>query len=285
MNGIYRFSIYILIIILSGFNTPCPADYAGVSASVGGDSGRLLLDAFTAAFRDPAEFRATRLFDVLEYTPEQAKAMAEITPRPASMTVEADADLDDPGFYRMVRVRCSGVKYYNLTIDHAVFEFPQVRLDQEALKAGHLRFLSASRVDLETNVSADDILKVFRFFAKAQRLSGLTLRLNQKETVLTGNLRKGFLLARFRVRGCPKIVSTDRIAFECRKLDINGIPLPSAAVRAMFSRINPVFDARKTWLNLALQTMCVENGFVSTKAAIHPAQAIAASATSTIPRG
>lgn len=281
----HRLLLFVYILLFFGFISPCRADPASVSALVGSDSVNLLHEAFASAFRDPAEFRSTRLFEILGYTPDQVKAMAEITPRPASLTVEADAAGDDPGFYRMLRVRCSGVQYYNLTIDLAVFEFPQARIDLQALKEGHLRFLSADRVDLETHVSSEDILKVFRFFARARRMSEMKLKLAPKETVLSGNIRKGFILARFRVRGQPKIISTDRIAFDCSKLDINGVPLPSAAIRAMFSHINPVFDARKTWLNLRLQSMGVENGFVSTKATIHPAQASAASVTSPIPRG
>ncbi len=270
---------------MMGFGAPCLAESAGGRMPVGSDTEQLLHDAFTAAFRDPAEFRATRLFDVLGYAPDQVRAMSEITPRPASLSIEAEPADDGPGSYAMVRVRCKGVRYYNLTIDHAGFDFPHVRIDAEALKTGHLRFLSAERIDLETNVSADDILKVFSFFAKARHLSKMTLRLDSKETVLTGNIRQGFILAQFRVCGKPKLISTDRIAFDCRKLSINGLPLPVAAIRAMFSRINPVFDARKTWLNLVIQTMGVENGFVRTRAAIQPAAACAASATSILPRG
>ncbi|HOT29676.1 MAG TPA: DUF2993 domain-containing protein [Candidatus Ozemobacteraceae bacterium] len=246
---------------------------------------QLLAEAFSTAFRDPEEFRATGLFEKLGYAPDQVRAMAEITPRPASLTVEAEPAGDASGAFRLIRVRCSGVQYYNLTIDHAGFEFPDVRVDPEALANGHLRFVSAGRIDLETHVSADDILKVFRFFAKAQRLSQMSLRIAPQETVLTGNVRKGIFVARFRVNGQPKLISTDRIAFDCRKMDINGVPLPAAAIRAMFSRINPVFDARKTWLNLKLREMGVESGFVATKATIHPAQATAASATSILPRG
>jgi len=248
-------------------------------------SERLLREAFSAAFRDPEEFRATGLFEKLGYTPDQVRAMAEITPRPASLSVEAKPAGDASGSFHLIRVTCSEVQYYNLTIDHAGFEFPDVRIDPEALVKGHLRFLSAGRIDIDTHVSAGDILKVFRFFAKAQRLSQMSLRIAPKETVLTGNVRKGILVARFRVNGQPKLISTDRIAFDCRKMDINGVPLPAAAIRAMFSRINPVFDARKTWLNLKLREMGVESGFVATKATIHPAQATAASATSIIPRG
>ncbi len=254
-------------------------------ASPGSGSERLLHTAFTAAFADPAEFRATRLFDVLGYAPDQVRAMAGITPRPASLTIEAEPDATASGAYRLLRVHCSKVRYYNLTIDHAEFAFPDVRIDAAALDAGHLRFLAADRVDLETFVSSDDILKVFGFFAKARRLSQLALRLAPQETLLTGNLRKGILVARFRVSGKPTLVQTDRIAFDCRRLDINGVPLPATAIRAMFSRINPVFDARKTWLNLRLRELTVEPGFVLTKATIHPAQAQAASATSPIPRG
>jgi len=280
-----RFAIYIILYIFVGLNTACPAESASCGVEIGSETGKQLLDAFTAAFNDPAEFRATGLFDVLGYTPDQVKAMSEITPRPASLSVESEPTAGNPGSYKVLRVRCSGVRYYNLTIDHAGFDFPNVQIDVDALKSGHLRFLSAERVDLETNVSADDILKVFGFFAKARRLSKLALRLGSKETVLTGNIRQGFILAQFRVCGRPKLISSDRIVFDCRKLAINGLPLPTAAIRAMFSRINPVFDARKTWLNLVLQSMGVENGFVRTRAAIQPAAACAASATSILPRG
>lgn len=256
-----------------------------IHAETASGAERLLEEAFSAAFRDPEEFRTTRLFEVLGYASDQIRAMSEITPRPASLTVEAEPAGGASGSFRLIRVRCSGVQYYNLTIDHARFEFPDVRIDTEALAQGHLRFLSAGRIDLETHVSADDILKVFRFFAKAQRLSQMSLRIAPKETVLAGNVRKGILVARFRVNGQPKLVSTDRITFDCRKMDINGVPVPAAAIRAMFSRINPVFDARKTWLNLKLREMGAESGFVTTKATIHPAQATTASATSITPRG
>ncbi len=71
-------------------------------------SDRLLAEAFSAAFRDPEEFRATRLFEVLGYAPEQARAMAEITPRPASLTIEAEPACDASGSFRLIRVReCS----------------------------------------------------------------------------------------------------------------------------------------------------------------------------------
>ncbi len=245
----------------------------------------MLLAAFREAFSDPQAFQDTGLFRVLGYSPAQVKSMVEITPRTASISVQAFPATHGVGSYRSIRVLAGQVRYYNLTIDHAYFEFPDVLLDERQLDAGHLRFLAAKSIELETFVSEKDILKVFDLFSKARQLSDLRLSLRKNATILRGRCRKGILTMDFRVEGAPEKVGETAIRFNCRKMSINGLPIPRAAVNALFSRINPVFDARKTWLKLRIGEINVENGFVRTRGRILPPDPVPAQSPDSVSSG
>jgi len=210
----------------------------------------------------PETFRETKIFDVLGYSPSQIKQMIDVTPRPASLTVEAIVSPQGDGKFEIIKVHAKNVKYYNLTIDHADFSFPKVSIDMNLLEKEILLFRSATVVEIETYVSEADILKVFDLFAKARSLSDLRLKISPKETVLNGKSRKGFWAVAFKVVGEPKLDGCKKINFDCRQLVLNGLPLPRAAVKALFNSINPVFDAAKTWLNLDLDKIEIDQGFV-----------------------
>ena len=231
-----------------------------------------LTTAFSRAFADPVFFRATGLFEKLGYSSDQAKQMVEVTPRPASLTVEFVQSLKSQAFERL-RVTAYKVRYYNLTIDHATFDFPNSELDFQALAGGNLVFKKADSVGIETNVSEGDILKVFNLFAKARSLSQLKMNISEKETVLTGKAKKGTLAATFSVQGNPVLDGNKKIRFNCRRMMLNGLIMPRSAINLIFNKINPVFDAGKTWLNLDLQRIATEKGYVHSWGVIRPPQA------------
>jgi hypothetical protein len=258
-----RLALFVGILLLTGL---C----VGVGPAVAGTRENLEL-AFSRAFRDPAAFRDTKLFEVLRYTPEQVKAIVEITPRPASLTVEFQEIASQPGAFARVTVTAFQVKYYNLVIDHATFSFPDIQLDPDLLANGYLSFQKAARIDLETMVSAADILRVFDLFAKARQLSGMRLDISPKQVKLNGKTRRGIVTLAFEVFGSPRLEGDKTISFQCRKMVLNGVGMPRAAISALFDHINPVFDARKTWLKLTISEMATLAGFVRTKGIIHPA--------------
>jgi hypothetical protein len=235
------------------------------------DVGGNLEKGFQTGFADPDQFRLTDLFGVLGYSPAQIKQIVGVTPRPASLSVGFVESPDSPGGFVSLTVTAHQVRYYNLTIDHAVFSFADVQLDPEALNQGMIRFRRVGEVGVETNVSSGDILKVFDLVTKARHLSDLRLKINSKETVLSGTVRKGILRVEFSIQGKPELSGAKRVDFRCRRMALNGQKLPRSAVNAAFSRINPVFDAKKTWLNLELQSIELLSGFVRTKGLIKPA--------------
>jgi hypothetical protein len=67
---------------------------------------------FDRAFRDPAAFEETRLFQVLGYTAEQIAQINRVTPFPASLTVECTPASATADRFASVRVICRDVKYY-----------------------------------------------------------------------------------------------------------------------------------------------------------------------------
>lgn len=218
--------------------------------------------AFTLAFANPRAFEKTRLFEVLGYSQAQIKQMVEVTPRPASLSIEYLGVPGPDGMFDKIKVKASKVKYYNMTIDHAVFEFPRVRLDMKKLASGVLEFRNAVQIGIETYVSEADILGVFDLFAKARNLSHLRMEISHRQAVLKGRSRRGLLLIAFEVFGSPRLEGTKIIQFDCKKMVLNGLSLPQAAINALFKQINPVFDARKTWLKLDLQEILLEKGFI-----------------------
>jgi len=230
--------------------------------------------AFTRALSDPESFKNTGLFMILGYNPEQIKQMAEVTPRPATISIELTPSPKGNGAFEKIKVFCKNVRYYNLTIDHAVFEFPNVEVDPAALMQNSLVFRSVSEVGIETNVSDKDVLKVFDLFARARQLSNLSLKMNPEETFISGRVRKGWMVVAFQIYGKPELLKSALINFSCHRMVLNGMSLPRTTIRTIFDRINPVFDATKTWLKLNLDKLSVENGFVRTWATLRQNNAI-----------
>lgn len=235
------------------------------------DWGGHLERAVTRAFADGEAFRATGLFDCLGYTATQVAEIAQVTPRPASLTVDWAATDPASGVFQRLLVTAHRVRYYDLTIERAVFSFADVRLDVDALLADRLVFRSAGPVGLETFVSSADILKVFDLVTKARGLSGLVMTIDRRTTRLRGRVRQGWLTVNFHLEGIPYLKNGRKIEFRCRRLVLNGLTLPQGVIRGMFSRINPVFDADQTWLNLHLDKITLEPGYVRSSGAILPA--------------
>jgi hypothetical protein len=226
-----------------------------------------LLLGFTNAMATPQQFENTRVFHLLGYSNEEIAQIGRITPRPASMTVEFTQG-EQPAEFSNIKVVCSQVSYYNLTIATATFEFPESALDYEELKNGNIRFTDCPHIKLKTEVSEQDILKVFEMFARAQSLQGLKLALTEDQARLDGWFRKGFLRIKFRITGKTELVNNKTVDFNARRLTLNRIPLPRNTTRSIIDRINPVFNASKTWLNLQIDKIKILNGFVETIARI-----------------
>ncbi len=227
----------------------------------------LMVNAFFRTFSEAAEFRNSEIFQLMGYSDGEIAEIGRITPRPASISVLIEPEAE-PGHFRNIKVICQQVHYYNLVIERVTFEFPDCRLDMTELAHGRLRFLSGILIKLKTEVSQNDILKVFDFFARARSLSGLKLELESGQARLKGRVRQGFLVVEFRVQGDTHLLDNKTVMFKCRKLVLNGSPLPRNAINQIFAQINPVFDASKTWLNLNIASICIRPGFVETIATI-----------------
>ncbi|MFZ2960001.1 MAG: hypothetical protein WA705_24230 [Candidatus Ozemobacteraceae bacterium] len=240
--------------------TICPSTSTTTLSST--DTQRLFELAFKKAFSDGQALSDTRLFEKLGYTSDQIKAMVEITPRPASVRVECIPDPQVVGRYSLLRIHASQIHYYKLVIDHGTLDFPGALIDLPALNEGRLVFQNLDNVDIETFVSSDDFLKVFQFFASAKKLSDLKMKISPKETSLSGKVKKGFLTVVFKVFGLPALDGPKKVRFNCKRLVLNGVSLPRAAVHALFNSINPVFDANRTWLDLELKAVANEEGFI-----------------------
>lgn len=230
---------------------------------------KLLTIGFRTAFNSPEKFKNTTIFHLLNYTPDQIRQIGMITPKPASLSVEINS-FDSKGFFTDIKVKCSHVRYYNMIIDNVTFEFPSVFLDIKALKAGKIRFLEANVIKLETNVSEKDLLKVFALVARAKKLTRLNLKLQKNKVKMRGKTRRGWFVVEFDLRGSVSIKEGKQILFNCHKLHLNRFPLPRTAINAIFRRINPVFDSDKTWLNLVIDKVKIDKGFVKTNARILP---------------
>lgn len=227
-----------------------------------------LLQGFTHALSTPEGFRSTEIFKILGYFEPEIALIGKITPKPQSLTVEFQKNGHEFGF-DSIKVVCSQVSYYNLTIATATFEFPNCQLDGELLLQNQIRFLKSDEVKLKTEVSEADILKVFDLYAQARSLRNLRLDLRQEKAMLEGWFRQGILTVKFNLKGNVELVSPKVVNFNCERLVLNRIPLPRNTARSMIAQINPVFDSRKTWLNLNIDSISILDGFVETSARIN----------------
>lgn len=243
-----------------------------IFAEVGLQTQRLLEKGFEKAFSCPDAFRDTRLFEVLGYVASESEAIGRVTPRPERLTVDFVMD-DNNGSFKSISVHATAVNYYNLKIDHAVFEFPDVSLDSAALAKERILFLSAKSVKIETNVSDTDILRVFHLYADAQRLSHLKVQFGTSGASIRGRVRRGLFVVEFVLDGWPELEGESRIVFKGRRMTLNGAVLPRNSVSSLLKTINPVFDAGRTWLNLKLHEVSTGKGFVKTSASILPRKA------------
>jgi hypothetical protein len=226
-----------------------------------------LESAFKLAFNDPAEFRNAGIFQLLGYSDDEIAQIGRITPRPASITVLAEPD-SDAGAFKNIMVSCTKVSYYNLTIDRVVFDFPGCRLCTDELAQGRLRFLGSEQIKLKTEVSASDIARVFDLVARARNLTSLRIKLEEDRARINGRVKRGLFVVDFNITGNTELVDSDTVIFRCDRMLLNRAVVPRNTVNAVFKEINPVFDARKTWLNLNIAAIKIRQGFVETIATI-----------------
>ncbi len=231
-------------------------------------SEQLLVAAFTKTFNNPDEFKASGIFQLLGYNDSEISQIGKITPRPSRIRVETVTD-SGIGRFASLKVFCEKVFYYNLTIERVVFNFPDCVIDETQLQNGRLRFVAGKQIELTTEVSADDILKVFELYAQARSLSSMNMKLASNSARLRGRIKKGIVTADFSLQGTTQLLDPKTIFFRCERLLLNGMPMPRNAVAAIFKQINPVFDASKTWLNLNVARVCIKPGFVETQATIN----------------
>lgn len=255
-----KFIKYLLLILLL---CSCSA-----SAEVAVSENNFFM-AFWQAFSEPQRFRSSGVFQLLGYDEDDIALISNVTPRPASLSIELFG-ADGNGGYELIRVTTHKVKYYGLTLEKVVFEFPDCRLCLESLSNGYLRFIHATHIGLVTFVSEEDLLKVLGMFAKARSLQKLRFNLEKNRARLRGQIRRGIISIRFNLRGEALIVDEKTVDFRCDRLVLNGQALPRNMIRSMFSSINPVFDASKTWLNLNIKNIKIHNGAVETTATIAP---------------
>lgn len=227
-----------------------------------------LYKGFSQAFATPEAFKETEIFKILGYLEPEVAMIHKITPKPASLKVEY-YNSGEFGKFSSIKVICSQVHYYSLTIATATFEFPNCQLDEEALRSNKIRFLNTDEIRLKTEVSEENILKVFSLYAQARALRDLRLKLKQNRANLSGWFRKGILTIKFEVMGDIKLVNPKVVDFNCDRLIFNRIPLPRNVAKSIIAKINPVFDSRKTWLNLNVDSIEIFDGYVETNARIN----------------
>lgn len=267
MKRLPRPAWLLLMLLMASFSGSLPGHVQDLPEVRVASDALMLETAFIKAFNDPEEFKATGIFQLMGYNAAEIAQIGKITPRPASISVEFDAD-PLPGTFRSLRVKCFRVLYYNLTIETVQFDFPECSIDVEELAAGRLRFKSGGQISLITDVSADDILKVFAFYAKSRSLSGMKMKLAKNSAQLHGRVKKGFVTAEFRLSGNTRLIDAKTVTFNCERLFLNGMAMPRNVIATIFRQINPVFDARKTWLNLNIASITIKPGFVQTHATI-----------------
>jgi len=239
-----------------------------VSADNGSDNMQKNLEsAFTRAFNDPVEFRNAGIFQLLGYSEGEIAQIGRITPRPAAITVLAEPGVV-AGAFNNIRVNCTKVSYYNLTIDRVVFDFPGCRLCVDELEQGRLRFLGSEQIHLKTEVSASDIARVFDLVARARSLTSLRIKLENERARINGRVKRGLFVVDFNITGDTELIDTKTVVFRCDRMLLNRAAVPRNTVNAVFKEINPVFDARKTWLNLNIAAIKIRQGFVETTATI-----------------
>lgn len=239
-----------------------------VFAESGSDNMQKNLEsAFKRAFSDPDEFRNAGIFQLLGYSDDEIAQIGRITPRPASITVLADPGVGT-GTYKNISVNCTKVSYYNLTIDRVVFDFPVCRLCTDELAQGRLRFLESEQIQLKTEVSDSDIARVFDLVARARNLTSLRIKLEEDRARINGRVKRGLFVVDFNITGNTELVDSDTVIFRCDRMLLNRAVVPRNTVNAVFKEINPVFDARKTWLNLNIAAIKIRQGFVETIATI-----------------
>lgn len=240
---------------------------SGLNPSLAETSPENLETGFSSVFSQPEEFKNSGIFRLLGYNELEIEQISKITPRPARIEITQTSETA-PGEFKQLTVVCHNVHYYNLTIERATFDFPESKIDLEELEKGKIRFLAGNQIKLKTEVSQNDILKVFELFARAKSLSNLKLELNSEKAHLRGRVKRGILVVEFKLNGVTHLSDPKTVLFRCNRLLLNGVPMPRNAVNAIFAQINPVFDASKTWLNLNISSIRITPGFVETIATI-----------------
>lgn len=252
---------------------------ASEQAALGQELQEKLTMAFSLAFKEAKEFKATRLFQELGYDLAETSLIASITPRPQELWVEAElagtvleGQEGDALAFESLSVACRRVHYFGMIIERVEFGFAGAVLSRERLERGELRFLKAQEVTLKVQVSEADIIAAFGLFVQARSLRRLKMSFEEDVARLTGSVQIGVLPMSFEVMGAVELANPKQINFLCERLAINRQLQPRNFVVPLFAAINPVFDSSKIWLNIDLTELRLIKGFVSSTGVIRPRQ-------------
>jgi hypothetical protein len=234
-----------------------------------------LTTAFSLAFKEAKEFKATRIFQELGYDLAETNLIASITPRPTELCVQAEASpVPEPApnslSFDSLTVSCRRVHYFGMVIHRVKFGFPGAVLNKTSLQQGKLRFLKAQEITLAVEVSEADIIAAFNLFLQARSLRRLKMSFNEDTCRLTGTVPMGLFPMSFEVLGTVELANPKQINFLCERLAINRQIQPRNFVIPIFAAINPVFDSSQVWLNLDLLDLKVVKGFVRSTGVIRP---------------
>ncbi|MBF0410605.1 MAG: hypothetical protein HQM10_24895 [Candidatus Riflebacteria bacterium] len=225
-----------------------------------------LENAFLVAFSNSDALNSTRVFDILGYTDEQKRTITNVVPKPSSLSVSFEPDLSGPGKFNSIEVLSRNTHFYKLIIDSCKLNFNNVNINSQSLESGRILFNNFGQLGIETRVATTEILKLFEYFSDARKISNLKMTMKNSEILVSGTIKKGFFPVEFHSYGKPVLVGNDKINFRCRRLTVNGLPMPNAIIESIFSKINPVFDVKRTSLKLVLKNVEAKDGYIITNA-------------------
>ena len=240
--------------------------------------------AFLKTFSSSHEFAACQVFQKLDYDLAEIAEIRKVTPFPASLTVEfeglreeliCDSLTDSENAtqtkvlkFDKLNVICDRIHYFNMTIEKAIFGFPESTIELDWLDKGRLKFVKAKNIELNIKVSEADIISVIYLYPKSNLLSNVKVELTPGKCQSRGRVKLGFLVADFKLKGYIKQISPKKVNFSCEKLYINGISQPRAFIKSIMNYVNPVYDSTKIWINLNVSNMNLVKGYVETQATI-----------------
>lgn len=177
-----------------------------------------------------------------------------VTPHPGNAGM-------DKGAFKQIKVTADSVTVDGVKMTQVLMQAQDLVLDLPRLQTRNdVKVLRRGSDRIHAKVSEADLNRALTF--KKNRIENMRIKLGQGNLVITGKYRFG-LATNFMAQGRLECPDGYRISFIPTKASVGGLPLPTAPLRTLLKKINPLLDLQKIPMSPKVDRLIVQPGYLS----------------------